>query len=117
VDFADETLGSVNGLAGCRARVVHLELGGSVLELFEYSEPAGEAAARERRQCDTGYIHIGFKVTDIHHHWEEMKAAGVRFYSEPAEIRPGTFIVYFEGPDGEVCEMRQVPDQDTTDGR
>ena len=40
---------------------------------------------------------------------EELAERGVYFDSEPLEIRPGTFIVYFQGPDGEVCEMRQIP--------
>jgi len=109
VDFDDETLGIVNGLHGCKAKVVHLKLGATVLELFEYRRPRGKPSARERRQCDTGFIHIGFRVTDIQKHYEEMRTQGVRFLSEPLEIRPGAFIVYFEGPDGEVCEMRQVP--------
>lgn len=110
VDFSDETLGIVNGLTGCKARVAHLALGDSVLELFEYREPEGRPLARERRQCDTGFIHIGFRVTGIHEHYQRMKQAGVRFFSEPLEVRPGTSIVYFQGPDGEVCEMRQVAD-------
>ena len=109
VDFFDETLGRVNGLTGCKAKVVHLMLGETVLELFEYHRPQGKPSARERRQCDTGFIHIGFRVTDIQKHYEEMRAQGVHFLSEPLEIRPGTFIVYFQGPDGEMCEMRQVP--------
>ena len=117
VDFSDETLGKVNGLAGCRARVVHLKLGGTALELFEYREPKGRSAARELRQCDTGFIHIGFRVTDIHRHCAELREKGVRFFGEPLRIRPGTFVVYFEGPDGEVCEMRQVPDEECGDGR
>ncbi len=107
VDFCDSLLGTVNGLTGCKAKVVHLKLGETVLELFQYREPQG--LPLERRQCDIGYIHIGFRVTEIYCHYTEMKAQGVRFLSEPAEVRPGTFIVYFQGPDGEVCEMRQVP--------
>ena len=112
VDFSDERLGKITGLAGGKAKVVHLKLGETVLELFEYREPKGRAAARELRQCDTGFIHIGFRVTDIHRHYEKMKAAGVQFFSEPVEIRRGTRVVYFEGPDKEVCEMRQVPDEE-----
>ena len=109
VDFDDETLGIVNGLRDCKAKVVHLHLGGTVLELFEFREPKGRPLARERRQCDTGFIHLCFRVTEIHRHFRELAERGVYFYSEPLEIRPGTFIVYFQGPDGEVCEMRQIP--------
>ena len=109
VDFSDDLLGTVNGIAGCKARVVHLELGSSVLELFEYREPRGRAS--DRRQCDLGYTHVGFRVTQIHELYRSLKAQGVEFLSEPVEVRPGTFIVYFRGPDGEVCEMRQVGDE------
>jgi hypothetical protein len=32
----------------------------------------------------------------------------VRFLGKPVEFRPGVWIFYFFGPDGEVCEMRQT---------
>jgi len=110
VDFSDERLGFLNGLTGCKARVVHLKLGPSVLELFEYREPRGRNLGQ--RQCDLGYMHIGFRVTDIHEQYRSLKEHGVKFFSEPLELRPGTFIVYFQGPDGEVCEMRQVGNEE-----
>lgn len=110
MDFSDERLGVVNGLVGCKARVVHLKLGPSVLELFEYCDPRGRDP--ERRQCDLGYMHICFRVTQIHELCRSLKARGVEFFSEPLEVRPGTFIVYFSGPDGEVCEMRQVGNEE-----
>lgn len=110
VDFFDERLGMVNGLAGCKARVVHLKLEASVLELFEYCEPRGRDL--KQRQCDLGYMHICFRVTQIHELCASLKARGVEFFSEPLEVRPGTFIVYFSGPDGEVCEMRQVDNEE-----
>ena len=37
----------------------------------------------------------------------------VEFISEPVEFRPGVWIVYFCGPDGEVCELRETPDGET----
>ena len=110
IDFSDERLGVVNGLAGCKARVVHLKLGPSVLELFEYREPRGRNL--QQRQCDIGYMHICFRVTQIHALCASLKARGVAFFSEPLAVRPGTFIVYFSGPDGEVCEMRQVANEE-----
>ncbi len=112
VDFSDHVLGTVNGLTGCQAKVVHLKLGETVLELFQYREPVGRPL--ERRQCDLGFIHIGFRVSDLRQHYADLKAKGVHFFSEPIQVRPGTFIVYFQGPDGEVCEMRQVQQQEAT---
>jgi len=39
-------------------------------------------------------------------------AAGVAFLSAPVEFRPGVWIAYFKGPDGEVLELRQTPPDD-----
>ena len=35
--------------------------------------------------------------------FERLKKQGVRFFGEPFEFRSGVWIVYFYGPDGEVC--------------
>jgi len=100
-------LGNVVGLPGARARIAHLESGGVMLELFEYLAPRGEAIAEERTQADTGFTHIGFTSTDVRGDYQRFKAKGVAFIGEPSEFRPGVWIVYFRGPDGEVCELRQ----------
>jgi len=58
-------------------------------------------------------IHMGFEIDQFHHHLEELKLRGVKFIGEPVEFRPGVWVAYFEGPDGEVCEIRERPRSET----
>ena len=101
-------LGDVVGLPGCSARIAHLFSGSLMLELFEYIHPRGEPVARTQTQADTGFTHIGLASTDTAEDYERLRDAGVEFLGEPVEFRPGVWIVYFRGPDGEVCELRQT---------
>ncbi|MCK4417750.1 MAG: VOC family protein [Candidatus Latescibacteria bacterium] len=109
VDFSDDRIERITGMPGAKCKVVHLELGNGILELFHYYNPIGKKIPPERRQCDNGFIHIGFRVTDIHEHIQQLKKRGIELLGEPTEIRPGAWVVYFRGPDGEVCEFRQLP--------
>lgn len=102
-------LGEVVGMPGCRARIAHLQSGTAMLELFEYQEPRGKPLSSERKQADHGLIHIGFASNDVRSDHARLKDKGVRFFGEPVEFRPGVWIVYFYGPDGEVCELREAP--------
>jgi catechol 2,3-dioxygenase-like lactoylglutathione lyase family enzyme len=104
---AESKLGDVVGLPGCCARIAKLESGTVILELFEYQSPQGKVIPSARTQADHGFSHIGFATDDIHADYERLSRAGVRFYGEPLEYRPGVWNVYFYGPDGETCELRQ----------
>ena len=104
-------LGRVIGVTGASADIAHLYLGEFMLELFRYRTPDGRALAAERTQADHGYIHFGLQVSELHGEVQRLRAAGVRFLSDdPVEFRPGVWVVYFLGPDGEVVELRQAPD-------
>ena len=105
---ADLPLGEVVGLPGCRARIAHLRSAKGMLELFEYQDPRGRPVPADRTQADNGFIHIGFTSEDARTEYQELKEKGVRFIGEPVEFRPGVWIFYFYGPDGEVCELRQT---------
>ncbi len=109
LDISDERIGRVIGVAGAKCRIAHLKLGNAMLELFEYYEPTGSNKAKEIQQYDHGLIHIGFAVDDFHKHIEQLQKEGIEFLGEPVEFRPGVWVVYFRGPDGEVCEFRQQP--------
>ena len=109
LDVSDDRIGRVIGSPGACCRIVHLELSGAVLELFHYSEPSGQNIARETRQFDHGLTHIGFEVDDFHQHVAQLREREIEFLGEPVEFRPGVWVVYFRGPDGEVCEFRALP--------
>lgn len=102
-------LGDVAGMPGCRARIAHLQSGSAMLELFEYQDPRGKPLPSERRQADHGLIHMGFTSNDVRADFARLKEKGVTFFGDPVEFRPGVWIVYFYGPDGEACELRETP--------
>ncbi len=110
LDIQDDRIGRVVGIPGAKCRIIHLRLGEATLELFEYSEPSGKNVAKDGRQCDHGISHIGFEVNDIHKHLKEIQERGCKMLGEPVEFRPGVWVAYFRGPDGEVVEFRQRPE-------
>lgn len=103
----DDRLGQLTGVPGGRARIVHLQLGGVVLELFEWVTPVG-APSNRQTQADHGFSHIALTSNDIHADHARLKAHGVDFVTEPFEYRPGVWGAYFRGPEGEMCELRQA---------
>ena len=105
----DERLGVITGMPGAQARIAHLKLGDSMLELFEYKTPLGRALPENHRQADKGLIHFGIRSNDLRGDYRKLKEKGVSFISEPVEFRPGVWVVYFKGPDGEMCELREDP--------
>ena len=111
IDFSDERLGKIVGRPGAKARVVHLALGETALELFQYYEPQEKRSALDHNQWDHGFTHISFRTDDFASDYENLKAKGVIFLGQPLQVRSGTWVVYFRGPDGEVCELRQVPEK------
>lgn len=103
----DPKLGMITGMPDARARIAHLRLGENMLELFQYVTPCGRSLPKDHRQADHGFIHAGFRSTDVREDFCRLSEKGVLFISEPVEFRPGVWVVYFRGPDGEVCELRQ----------
>ncbi len=100
-------LGNVVGISGCSARIAHLEVGNSILEIFEYLDPRGKKIPEDHKQADHGYTHIGFISTNIQADYKHLHEHGIKCFSEPIEFRPGVWIFYFYGPDGEVCELKE----------
>jgi len=103
-------LGNVVRLPGCSARIAHLRHGDSMLELLEYQKPRGRPVPPDATQADQGFSHACFRSTDTRSDYARLKSHGVEFLGVPVEYRPGVWIVYFRGPDREVCELRQLPD-------
>ena len=101
-------LGDVNGMPGSVARIAHLTLGDTMLELFEYQQPRGREIPSDRNQADHGLVHLGLSSDDARADYLRLQQYGVKFFGEPIEFRPGVWIFYFYGPDGEVCELRET---------
>ena len=82
---------------------------GHFLELLEYVNPRGEPTDTATNR--PGASHIAFQVDDLVAEYTRLKAAGVRFKSEPVEIMAGRnaggFTIYFLDPDNITLEMVQ----------
>ena len=104
----ESKLCEVVALPQCSARIAKLKSGNIVLELFEYQHPRGNTIATNKTQADHGFSHIGFASADIHGDYERLRKQGVKFYGSPVEYRLSVWNVYFYGPDGETCELRQT---------
>ena len=103
----EQGLGNVVGIPGCSARIAKLKSGQTILELFEYLKPRGRQIPSDYTQANIGLTHVGFASSNIHSDYKKLREHGVKFYSEPIEYRPNVWNVYFYGPDGETCEIRQ----------
>jgi len=110
LDIDDDRIGRVIGVKDAACKIVHLELGDAMLELFEYKNPKGHNKAKTMNQYDQGLIHIGFEVDDFHTLLKQLKQRNIKLLGEPVEFRPDVWVAYFYGPDGEVCEIRQRPE-------
>lgn len=84
---------------------------GHHLELVEYLTPRGVPV--DVATPNPGAAHLAFIVEDIHRAYERLRAAGVRFRSEPVAITEGRnaggYTVYFLDPDGITLELVQPP--------
>jgi len=104
----DESMARLIGIPGTRVRIVHMRLGESVVELFDYQYPKGREPESGRIQADYGVNHIGFMVKDFQATYQQLLDKGVRFLGEPVEIRPNVWVAYFHGAEYEICEMREI---------
>ncbi len=100
-----EALEKVVGLKEVDVSYAMLEGRGGRIELFQYHSPMGVPHPPERPVCDNGITHVAFQVEGIQEVYRRLKEAGVRFHSEPQEVREGVTAAYMRDPDGIVVEL------------
>lgn len=101
-------LAAVVGMPGARGRWAMLELGGYHIELFKWLEPKGRRL--ETRQCDIGWAHICFQVSDVEEVYRRVTGAGWRALSAVKSLRGGRARVFYcEGPEGAIIEFVDYP--------
>ena len=103
---------AMTGLENSAARAVMLKLGDSFLEIFEFSSPKPAPLNPDRPVCDHGITHVCLQVTDLHAEYARMKAAGMRFHSEPLTQDTG-YVIYGRDPDGNVVELQEILTEDS----
>jgi len=108
-EYGEEArLGEVVGMPNCAVRIAFLQSREHTLELFEYQKPHGKPIPGDDQQANHGFIHVGFQSTDIQADCKRLKEHGIKFFNDPIELRPDTWVVYFHGPDNEVIELKQT---------
>ena len=114
-----ETISNMVGKDDVVMQVVRLqapESPGMLLDLQEYVQPQGKIS--NGKLGDVGHSHICFGVPNLAQAYQELKAEGVAFVSEPVSFDLGwaiVHVVFFEDPDGYILELMQVP-YETKDG-
>jgi catechol 2,3-dioxygenase-like lactoylglutathione lyase family enzyme len=103
---------TIIALPGTHIRLAHVKAGEhQTIELLQYLAPQG--LSLDKRTCNVGNGHICFVVSDIQKTYQELKAKGVYFKSEPVRLSSGKskggYAVYFTDPDGITLELFQRP--------
>lgn len=100
--LSGEGIGRAIDEDGVTGDFVHLDAGGTRVELIEY-DPVGEDAGPDAIN-QVGAAHLGFEVEDV-----EAFQAGlpddVETVSDPQEVDIGIEIMFFRDPDGNFVEV------------
>lgn len=112
-----EWIDRIAGLRGVRARVAYVvaPAGEPRIELLCYEAPKGEALAANACANTVGLRHLALRVDDMAGMIVRLKAAGVKFFSEPVRVPVGVVkheagekvLVYFTDPDGVILELAE----------
>lgn len=90
------------GVPGATGRFVHLDAGGSRLELVEY-DPEGESVHADRAN-EPGAKHLGLSVADVDAFYGSLPD-DVQTLSEPQTTESGTRICFLRDPEGNLVEV------------
>lgn len=94
----------VTGLQNSAAEAAMLKIGGTFLEVFQFTSPEQSPRPEERPVNKYGITHICLEVQDIQSEYERLKAAGMPFNCPP-QAQQGSSMVYGRDPDGNVVEL------------
>lgn len=103
----------VTGVKGAEMTIVYVHAPGHTIELLQYHRPA----ERQRvigSPCDTGALHIAFKVEDIETVVDVVRRAGLSTVTSAVPVFPegrseGLKAIYAIDPDGVTIEFVEYP--------
>jgi glyoxylase I family protein len=95
---------AVTGCPGTEQQIVFLEIGGTQIELVEYT-PTGRPQV-DNKPSDVGSGHICFAATDIQSLHRVLLANNARIHCAPQDVGP-CWVIYFRDPDGNILEAVQ----------
>lgn len=97
-------LDMVVGMTDAVGRVAFLAAGDTLVELWCYSTPSGQAVPADSLAADLGVRHVAFEVDDVDAMHARLTAAGYRFNSSPVDLGLHK-TCYLHGPDDELIEL------------
>lgn len=101
---------AVTGEAGAKGRMIGGLLGGTVVELLEFSHRRLEPAAN---RAGLGYTNISLSVEDLDATYEQIVSSGWRPDQAPVEIG-GVRMFFVRDPDGTPIEFVEYPNKERT---
>ena len=115
VEYRDPKDAEVIGYPGVRMSAAYFEFpGGTLLELFQYLEPASVPPASSETFV-VGNAHVGLVLDDLDAACERIRAYGTEYRSAaPVPLTSGAHAggrsIYIRDPDGITIELLELPD-------
>lgn len=110
VSLDGESMEAVTGEAGAKGRMIGGLLGGTVVELLEFSHRQLDPAADRAR---LGYTNISLSVADLDAAYDQVASAGYKPEQAPVEIG-GVRMFFVRDPDGTPIEFVEYPNRERT---
>lgn len=101
---ANPRLDLVVGMQGAQGRVVWLRIGDTMIELWQWDQPAGRLLPPDYVPADKGVTHFAFEVDDVDELHARVIGAGYHANSNPQDLGLHK-TTYIKGPDDEIIEI------------
>lgn len=105
----DKGLGLVDGRGHGALMVLGDDQRATRLDLIEWLNPKTEGKPYPHL-AHMGICRIALRTPNVPKVYEELKAQGVEFFSEPQVFGGGVAFVCFKDPDGTIIELINFPD-------
>jgi len=115
IEYSDPADAEVIGYPSARMSAAYFEFpGGTLLELFQYLEPASERPVSTETFV-VGNAHVGLVLDDLDEACERIRAYGTEYRSaSPVPLTTGAHAggrsIYIRDPDGITIELLELPD-------
>jgi catechol 2,3-dioxygenase-like lactoylglutathione lyase family enzyme len=116
IEVAGDAYEHLQGVFGCRMRIVRMKLGDESIELIDYLAPEGKQFPVDTRSNDRWFQHIAIIVSDMDKAYTWLRQHKVQHASTGPQLLPawnknagGISAFYFRDPDGHYLEILHFP--------
>ncbi len=115
-EVAGEAYEHLQGVFGCRIRVVRMKLGSEFIDLIDYLAPEGKPVPVDFHSNDRWFQHIAIIVNNMDQAYAWLRQHKVQHASTGPQLLPewnknaaGISAFYFRDPDGHFLEILHFP--------